>query len=440
MCTSVELCSTPDTLCRAYSAKWSTALYRLVERGNHLTVTDVRRIGMVRDGRRDERSMNLEAIPVIDAHGHPFDPTQGEVSSQWMRDAFSEGLSRPSSPANESSFLSRMLVKSLSRLIDCEPTWSGVLEARNALARADHVAYNHRLFTDAGIVAALIDPGFPSNLIDPADFATVVPCPVFEGYRIERFTGWGEDSVFAEGRHATFADFIDDFRATLDAEAARPGMTFFKTVIAYLTGLSIPSVSDADAMAAWKTHPASGEPADKVLRDFLFRETALKAKEHGVPFQVHTGHTSESNPWPNVNPILLTPLLNDPEMLEVSFVLVHGGYPFCTEAGYLTSVYPNVSLDLSLMIPWSSIGIARRIEETLELAPTDKVMYGSDGIMVPELFWISALNTRKALGRVLDRLVDDDVLDTPEALEVARDIFYRNAERIYGLSIVTATP
>jgi predicted TIM-barrel fold metal-dependent hydrolase len=131
----------------------------------------------------------------------------------------------------------------------------------------------------------------------------------------------------------------------------------------------------------------------------------------------------------------MTPLLNDPAMQATSFVLVHGGYPYCTEAGYMTSVYPNVALDISLMIPWSSIGIAARIEQTLEAAPTHKIMYGSDAIFVPELFWISALNGRRALGRVLDRLVDEQVLGTAEAIEVARGILYRNAERIYRVPL-----
>ena len=118
---------------------------------------------------------------------------------------------------------------------------------------------------------------------------------------------------------------------------------------------------------------------------------------------------------------------------EVRFVLVHGGYPFNTEAGYITSVYPNVFLDFSLMIPWSSIGIADRIWQTLESAPTTKLMYGSDGIMVPELFWISAHNARRALGKVLDRLIEDDIVDEAEAESIGHDILHRTAGRVYGV-------
>lgn len=385
--------------------------------------------------------MNLDALPVIDTHCHPFPPEQGAISAQELLNAVGVALARPASPLNESMMLTRMVVKGLAKLLGCAPNLSAVIEARNAIAGPDPAAYNALLFNDAKIVAALADPGYPSSpFIPTSEFAAVLPCPVYEGYRIERFTGWDDDSVFKAGKHASFADFIEDFRTTLDREAARSEVIFFKSVIAYRTGLAINRVSDAEAKAAWEAHPSRREPADKVLRDYMFWETALKAKEHQLPFQVHTGHTSDSNPWPNVNPILLTPLLNEPEMAEVPFVLVHGGYPFCTEAGYITSVFENVSLDLSLMIPWSSIGIAQRIHETFEFAPTKKVMYGSDGIMGPELFWISALNTRKAIGRVLSDLIAEDVLDSDEAMEIAGDIFYRNAERIYGLSINAEFP
>ncbi|MEA2528136.1 MAG: uncharacterized protein QOF33_3766 [Thermomicrobiales bacterium] len=380
--------------------------------------------------------MNLDAIPAIDTHCHPFPPSQRAITGQMLRDAISVSLRGETPSDNESMLLSRMVIKGLARFLGCKPDWDSVMEARNARAEADVAEYHRGLFAEAGISAVLIDPGYPSEYISPADFATVMPCPVYEGYRVERFaSNYGSATAFATEGFGSFVDFVDAFRETIDREAAKPDLRYLKSVIAYISGLAIRKVSEQEALAAWQEQPAHGDPAEKVLRDYLFWETALKAREHGLPFQVHTGHTSHVNPWPNVNPILMTPLLNQPEMHDVPFVLVHGGYPFCTEAGYLTSVFPNVSLDLSLMIPWSSIGIARRIEETLESAPTSKVMYGSDGINVPELYWISALNTRKALGRVLDRLVGEEVLDEDEALEVGRDILYRNAERIYGISI-----
>lgn len=376
---------------------------------------------------------DLSSIPVIDAHCHPFPAEQIEITPQQLRDAVSVALRGPTPPENETMLLSRMVVKQLARLLGCEPTWDAAIAARNSTAREGIAKYHRLLFDDARIAMLLADPGYPAEpFISAERFQTVIPCPVIEGYRIERFI---PRETFRNSGFTSFVDFVDAFKIKLDEEAARPGVRFFKSVIAYITGLAIRRIPEAEALAAWAERPGAGDPGDKVLRDYLFWVTAMKAKEHNLAFQLHTGHTSNYNPWPNVNPILLSPILNEPEMQDVRLVLVHGGYPYCTEAGYLTSVFPNLSLDLSLMIPWSSIGIAKRIEETLESAPTSKVMYGSDGIHVPELFWISAINTRRALGRVLDGLIDDGVIDGAEAMEIGRDILYRNAERIYGVSI-----
>jgi uncharacterized protein len=377
--------------------------------------------------------IDLTSTPLIDTHCHPFALDQAEISVQEMRDAISVSLRGPSSPENETMLLGRLLVRSLSRLLDCEATWEAVVEARNAKARDDVRMYYQSLFDDANIRMLLIDSGFPlTPLITAQAFSEVMPCPVLEGYRIERFT---MGTSFHDSGFASLTDFVEAIEVKLDEQAANPGVRFFKSVIAYLTGLDIHRVSEAEANAAWADHSKWGDLGEKILRDFLFWRVALKAREHDLPFQVHTGHTSNFNPWPNVNPILLTRLLNENEMSEVRFVLVHGGYPYCTEAGYITSVYPNVALDLSLMIPWSSIGIARRIEETLESAPTSKVMYGSDAIHCAEMYWVSSLVSRKALSKVLDRLVEEDVVDVDEAMEIAKAIFYRNAERIYGVSL-----
>ena len=379
--------------------------------------------------------MDLTGIPAIDTHCHPFPPQQDTITAQHLRDSLSVSLRGKTPVENESMLLCRMTVKALSVLLDCPPTWEATMAARNERVVADKAGYHTTLFEDANIGMLMIDPGYPATQeITVEEFSEVMPCPIVEGYRTERFAA-SEEQAFAKDQFGSFTDFVDAFNDKLDDEASRSSTRFFKTVIAYRTGLAIQRVGQPEARAAWDAHEHVGDSNEKVLRDFLFWETTKKAKEHDLPFQVHTGHTSHVNPWPNVNPILMTPMLNEPEMQDVRFVLVHGGYPYCTEAGYMTSVYPNVALDLSLMIPWSSIGIARRIEETLESAPTSKIMYGSDGIQTPELYWISAKNTRRALGRVLDRLEEEGVVDTDEATEIGKDILYRNAERIYGVSL-----
>ena len=378
--------------------------------------------------------MNLHDIPVIDSHAHPFPTQQGAVSWGYFRDAAGEALRAPTSDENDSTMLVRMLVKKMAALFGTSQDREEVWAARNAAA-ADPASYHRLLWEDANIAAVLVDPGFPVTLIEADDFATVIPCPVYEGYRIERFAaGPSWNMPFDYDAYASFADLVEAFNARLDVEAAKPGFRFYKSIIAYRTGLKLTIPTEVAARAAWNERPGYREAGEKILRDFLFHQTALKAIEHDAAFQVHTGHTSHDQPWANANPIEMTLFLNQPQMDQVRFVLVHGGYPFNTEAGYITSIYPHVFLDLSLMIPWSSIGVARRIEETLEFAPTSKIMYGSDGIMIPELFWISAHMVRKALGKVLDGLISEEIVVTDEAEDIGRDILYRTAERVYSVS------
>lgn len=379
--------------------------------------------------------MNLNDIPIIDTHAHPFAASSARISVEQLRDALSVSLRGTTPPLNDSTLLSRVTVRELRRLLGSDGALDALVATRNEASSANYSAYIKRLCADARITTLLVDHGYPSAPELPFEpFAALVPVPVYQGYRIERFFPAGS---FHGGAGATpvagFDATMDQFEARLDRAVTDEGCRFFKTVIAYRTGLAIRPVARAAAREAWDAHRAYGDAAEKVVRDYLFSVTARKCREHGVPFQVHTGHTSHVNVWPNVNPILLTPLLNSGTVDDTTIVLVHGGYPYCTEAGYLTSVYPGLYLDLSLMIPWASIGISARILQTLEAAPTAKVMYGSDGISTPEMHWISAIVGRRALGAALDQLLAAGFVSAAEAEEVAHDILWRTATRVYRI-------
>ncbi len=57
----------------------------------------------------------------------------------------------------------------------------------------------------------------------------------------------------------------------------------------------------------------------------------------------------------------------------------------------------------------------------------------TDGIGLPELFWLAARWGRRGLGTVLDELIALGALDDGEALAVGRRVLGGNAARIYGL-------
>ena len=63
---------------------------------------------------------------------------------------------------------------------------------------------------------------------------------------------------------------------------------------------------------------------------------------------------------------------------KATFVLLHSSYPYTRDAGYLTAVYPNVFLDFGEIFPFlSASGQAAVVQQMLELAPTNKIMWSS---------------------------------------------------------------
>jgi predicted TIM-barrel fold metal-dependent hydrolase len=102
-------------------------------------------------------------------------------------------------------------------------------------------------------------------------------------------------------------------------------------------------------------------------------------------------------------------------------------YPFVREAGWLASVYPNVCFDLSLTIPHVSRPAAV-LAEAVELAPLSKLLYASDAVRTPELYFLAAVWWRDALARVLSELLPE-----PAARAGAGLILRENAVALYRL-------
>jgi predicted TIM-barrel fold metal-dependent hydrolase len=212
-----------------------------------------------------------------------------------------------------------------------------------------------------------------------------------------------------------------------------------KTTIAYYTGLEVRPVSRARAKAAYeKVAGSGGEGVDgddlKDYRDFFLLEALEIALERGLPMQVHTG--MGDSPEIDIrlaNPAHLRWLLADDHYGAARIVLVHAGYPHHAGAGLLVSAYPNVWLDVSEMVPFVGPGVTARLLELFEMTPLSKVMYGSDGFNIPEVFWFAAVQFRKSLAQALDMLVSQGHVSQDFALEAATGILNGNAGRLYRL-------
>jgi predicted TIM-barrel fold metal-dependent hydrolase len=153
--------------------------------------------------------------------------------------------------------------------------------------------------------------------------------------------------------------------------------------------------------------------------------------ELDVPFLLHTGIGDQDIILNKCNPACLWNMLVNEELRHAKIVLVHAGYPFLSEAAFLTSVLPNVYLDLSVLIPLGQTN-PHRLAQILETAPLTKVMYASD-VHLPEMYWLSAKIGKSMLSQALSQIVNVGVLTEDEAHKAAQRILKDNAKEFYKL-------
>ncbi|TFK19377.1 amidohydrolase 2 [Coprinopsis marcescibilis] len=231
----------------------------------------------------------------------------------------------------------------------------------------------------------------------------------------------------------------------LEEEAQHPDVAGFKSVVCYRTGLDVSSIhGGADFENAFILMYESylpGTPVrlqDKALNDFVVRLALTTAGRYKKPVQFHTGLGDNDLNINLATPSLLQPLIK--AYPETTFVLLHAAYPFTREAGYLTSVYHNVYLDWGEIFPMvSRRGQEAALKQVLELCPTNKILWSSDGHWWPESFYLGINQARSALFNVLQQLIEDDDLSEVQAAKVAQNTLFHNANRLYNLNLAFPT-
>jgi predicted TIM-barrel fold metal-dependent hydrolase len=211
-----------------------------------------------------------------------------------------------------------------------------------------------------------------------------------------------------------------------------------KSIAAYRSGLEISSASYEQARCCFYELRANqaGESlrlSAKLLIDFLLAEALRIAVRHHLPLQLHCGFGDADLDLRRANPLHLKALLDEPAFRQVPVVLLHAGYPFVREAGYLAAIYSRVYVDFGLALPFLSVaGMKSVLQQLLELTPITKLLYSSDAHMIPEHFYLGAKWGREALAEVLEGAVRDGDLTVAEAESAAERILLENALELYG--------
>jgi predicted TIM-barrel fold metal-dependent hydrolase len=365
--------------------------------------------------------LDFSDIPVVDDHCHLFNITS--VSHDLPR-VLSMSLNDMPAEQLHYTLVYRRMLKELRALLGI-PTASDqeTLTIRKQRMTSDYPAWIADLCADAVIKTLIIDLGYKPAEIDLPTFEKLVPAQIYYMFRIESVLDdlWNQ----LQARTIDMRQAEDRFFQALSAALDTPNMVAVKSIIGYRTGLAVQIVERAHVMA-------SG-PNEKAFRDHFLLETLERVTQKGFPMQIHAAFGESNINVLNNNPFLLKELLDHPRYQNSRIVLVHGGYPYCFEAGYLASVYPNVYVDISEMLPFVPMGASQGLSQIFDMCPFNKVLYGSDGFVLPEIHWLGAKMAKEALASLFSRYIEADLFDHNLAFHVAGMVFSETARNLYGL-------
>lgn len=228
--------------------------------------------------------------------------------------------------------------------------------------------------------------------------------------------------------------FVDAFRKALSISHS----VAFKSIVAYRSGLDVlvdvshdnPGVQE-DFERVKNIKPVRLGQKEKYLGSLVVGIAVQVAQEQNKPLQLHTGFGDADLLITKASSGYLQPLIAANP--GTNFVLLHASYPFTREAGYLTSVFDNVYLDFGLVFPLVSRSGQREImSQIFELSPTSKILFSTDAHHWPESYYLANLQGREALFEVLN---NPELIDTDQAVEIAKDVLFRNSNRLYRLGL-----
>src|ERR1700730_15227693 len=240
------------------------------------------------------------------------------------------------------------------------------------------------------------------------------------------------------GDLAGYESFV---RQTL-ADNQKKGGVAMKFEAAYFRSLYFTDPPREKAEAIFnKYHSGGGVPSEdeyRTFQDYIFRVLIEQAGKLHLPVHFHSAvGIGDYFGLRNGNPLNLENVLRDPRYKSVTFVLIHGGYPYTVEMIWLTAA-KNVYTDSSLMGYYVYPSELKNIlKQWISLYP-EKIMFGSDAfpfndaVAAEETFWLAVRSARTAVAEALAELVAENAITESKALELAHMYLHGNAAKIYG--------
>ncbi|KAH7446885.1 hypothetical protein KP509_01G080300 [Ceratopteris richardii] len=373
----------------------------------------------------------IYSAPLVDGH------TRSLVDHQTSSIPFLCGFEETEGHVRETPIHTLSFKRGLREIAShygCNPSLKSI-EAHRQAFTLERLYF--KCLESSNMSAVLIDDSLPLDKTCSFDWHKSVFPNAFRILQIETLTENVFKEVVGNRDKCTFDDFVDRFMSTLKEYSKQ--VVALKSMAGYHGALDIdPQVAKSEAENAFKRciQPcASICNAEKCLSDYIFLCGLKVATECGLPLQVHTGFTKRGSDLVLINPLHLCPVLEDQQFTKSRLVLLHASYPFLKEAAYLSNQYPQVYLDFGLAVTkFSFKGLFSAVNELLETAPLNKILFSTDAYAFPEAIFLGIKWAREVLLQVLQCTCASGDLYFDEALEAASDILGGNANNLYQLS------
>ncbi|KAI0447467.1 amidohydrolase-domain-containing protein [Xylaria telfairii] len=409
----------------------------------------------------------IDTTPIIDHHAHPL------LKSEFMSDhpllSIATEADGDALEHTTSSLAHIRAVKQLAQVLGCEQTWDAVASSiAQKRATSSEAWVQHCL---AGIETILVDDGLgmpeKAELYSWHDSFTKSKCK-----RIVRIESVAEDIIARcciaakagckpECKPSDPGDDYDwpndiwvTFRTEIERCIADPEVVGFKSIKCYRGGLEIMPVSGISPMSRLhhivhdyvegkNDFVAKKRLQDEYVNGLIIYETARLISESPSPvkkpFQFHTGLGDNDINLVQASPSWLQTFIK--EYPTVPFVILHAGYPWMREAGYLAAMYSNVYVDIGEVFPAvSRHGQESIVKQILELCPWRKILWSTDGHFLPETYLLATTQVRSVLKTVLGEMIQNGDLDERQAATLVQDVLFANAKNLYNLSVDTTLP
>jgi uncharacterized protein len=210
---------------------------------------------------------------------------------------------------------------------------------------------------------------------------------------------------------------------------------------AYFRSLYFGDPAKSAAAAVYQRYANGGTPTPDeytTFQDFIFRHLLREAARLRLAVHFHTSvGIGDFFSLHNGDVLNLENVLRDPRYDDVTFVLLHGGFPNERQAIWLAA-RKNVYLDSSLADLYLYPSEFKDVLKYWLSTYPDKVLFGSDAfpfnetLGAEEAYWLSVESSREALAAALAELVSEQAFSATQALQIARGYLHDNAARLYA--------